>query len=112
MKIELGSNYEFLLFDAASAEKWAINELKAEIKRLNLDYNIHALGIADVFDDGGWCFHSEDGVWLVYHSERGRRSGVSIFTSPFDGANFLLWKLVATPDGSNASVGLLPRPGV
>jgi len=109
MKIELGPQYETRPFDKSKAEQWAFDELKAEILRLQLDYNVHALGTPDVFSDGGWCFHREDDYWLVYHSERGRRSGLSIFTSPFDAANFLLWKLVATPSGTNASVGLLPR---
>lgn len=109
MRIDFGVNYEILPFDKDKAERWAFEELKSEIKRLNIDYNIYGLGIPDVFDDGGWCLHSEDEFWLVYHSERGKRSRLSIFTSPFDAANFLLWKLIATPTGTNQSVGLLPR---
>lgn len=109
MKIDFGVPYETLPFDKAEAERWAFDELKAEMKRLNVDYNVHALGIPDVFDDGGWCLHSEDGYWLVYHSERNKRSGLCIFTSPFDAANFLLWKLISTPEGTNESVGSLPR---
>jgi hypothetical protein len=112
MNINFGSNYEALPFDSKGAENWAFNEFRSEIKHLGVDYNIHALGLPDAFENGGWCLHSEDEVWLVYHAERGRRSGMSIFTSPFDAVNFLLWKLVARPSGSNQSVGLLPRNGV
>lgn len=94
MKIELGSIYEKMEFNINDVEKWAFNELSLEIKRLQIDYNIFAIGTPDAFSDGGWCISREDEYWLVYHSERGRRSGLSIFTSPFDAANFLLWTLI------------------
>lgn len=108
MKIDFERDYEILSFDYEEAEKWAYAELKHELQRLSVDYNVHAIGIADAVD-GGWCINREDGFWLVYHCERGRRSGPSMFTSPFDAANFLLWSLVSTPEGTNSSVGRLPK---
>lgn len=107
--IDIGGTYEILSFDRAAAEKYAFDEFTAEIKRLELDYNVNALGKEDAFSDGGWCLHREGEYWIVYSSERARRSGLALFTSPFDAVNYLLWKLVATPDGLNTSVGLLPR---
>ena len=87
----------------------AFDAFKAEVKRLGLSYNVHALGIPDAFDDGGWCLHAEGDFWLVYLSERGRRHGPSIFSSPVDAVNFLLWQLISSPVGTNESVGKLPR---
>lgn len=109
MKIELSDRYEILPFDKKKVEDWAFEELRKEIKRLNINFNIHTIGIPDAFDDGGTCLHSEDGFWLVYHSERGKRSGLSVFTSPFDAVNFFLWSLISSPSQLNESVGLLPR---
>jgi hypothetical protein len=107
MKIDFECDYEILSFDPVEAKKLAYAELKLELQRLSVDYNVHAIGIADALD-GDWCINREDGFWLVYHYARGRRSGPSMLTIPFDAANFLLWSLVSTPAGTNISVGRLP----
>lgn len=109
MKIEWDNRYEFTSSLCQSSSRRAIEELAVEIQRLNVDVDVRLLGVPDAFSDGGWCIHEEDGVWLVYHSERGRRSGPAIFTSSFDAANFYLWKHIANPSADNSSVGLLPR---
>lgn len=106
MKIEWSDKYEFVKSIPGTVPNWALKELAEELKRLKVDINIHALGIPDV---GGWCIHQEDDVWLVYLSERGRRSRVAIFTSEFDAANFYLWRCVSHPKSGNSDVGRLPR---
>lgn len=109
MKIETGPIYEKIEFNVDDVEKWAFNELSLEIKRLGIDYNTFAIGTPDAFSDGGWCISREDEYWLVYHSERGRRSGLSIFTSPFDAANFLLWTLATSSSIEQFPFGRLPK---
>lgn len=109
MKIEWGSNYRFVPSLPEPVPNWALTELARELSRLNVEVDIQRLGVADAFPDGGWCIHQEDDVWLVYRSERGRRSSPAIFTSSFDAANFFLWKHVGNPMADNSSVGMLPR---
>jgi hypothetical protein len=114
MKIEFDSRYEILEFDPAEAELWAYRELKTELQRLikaghirpEQGINPYAVGMADV---EGWCISREDKYWLVYLAERGRRSGISIFTSPFDAANYLMWSLISHPSIESSAVGRLPK---
>jgi hypothetical protein len=109
MKIEWDSIYEFVETPPGPVPNWALKELAEELQRLKVDVDVRLLGLPDAFPDGGWCIHQEDEVWLVYHSERGRRSGVAIFTSSFDAANFYLWSRVSRPSSSSSDVGRLPR---
>ena len=109
MKIEWGSEYEFAPTVEQPTPNWALDELAAELQRLNVDVNVRLLGVPDAFSDGGWCIHQENDYWLVYHSERGRRSRPAAFTSSFDAANFYLWIHVCSPKADNSSVGQLPR---
>ncbi len=109
MKIEWGDNYDFVPNLEKATPSWALKELASELIRLNVDVNVHLLGVPDAFSDGGWCIHQEDGYWLVYHSERGRRSRPAVFTSSFDAANFYLWIHICSPRSDNSSVGQLPR---
>jgi hypothetical protein len=109
MKIEWDERYEFVGPAAQPIPNRALKELAAELQRLNVNIDVRLLGVPDAFPDGGWCIHEEDGVWLVYLSERGRRSGPAVFTSDFDAANFYLWKHVSSPDADCSSVGRLPR---
>lgn len=108
MKIEWDSVYEFVQTPSGPVPNWALKELAEELQRLQVDVDVRLLGIPDAFPDGGWCIHQEDDVWLVYHRERGR-SGVAIFTSSFDAANFYLWSRVSHPCATNGDVGRLPR---
>ena len=109
MKIEWSSVYEFVDTPPGPIPNWALTELAEELLRLKVDIDVRLLGVPDAFPDGGWFIHKEDDVWLVYHSERGRRSGVAIFTSPFDAANFYLWSHVCHPKAGNSDVGQIPR---
>jgi hypothetical protein len=109
MKIEWDDRYDFVGAVPSPTPNWALKELALELQRLHVNVDIRLLGVPDAFPDGGWCIHEEAGVWLVYHSERGRRSGPAIFTSEFDAANFYLWIHVCSPEADNASVGRLPR---
>jgi hypothetical protein len=109
MKIEWDDRYEFVPSLPEATPNWALTELADELRRLNVDVNVRLLGIPDAFPDGGWCIHEEGGVWLVYHSERGRRSGPAVFTSSFDAANFYMWIHICSPNADNSSVGRLPR---
>jgi len=109
MKIEWDSKYEFATSVPELIENWALKELAAELARLKVDIDVSLLGVPDAYDDGGWCIHEENGVWLVYNAVRGRRSGPAIFISSFDAANFFLWKHIAHPQNENVSVGMLPR---
>lgn len=109
MKIEWSDLYEFVQTPPGPTENWALKELAEELQRLKVDIDVRLLGIPDAFPDGGWCIHQEDDVWLVYHCERGRRSGPAIFTNSFDAANFYLWSRVAEPKAGNSDVGRLPR---
>jgi len=111
MKIEWDKKYEFAPYVEDPTSNWALKELSAELQRLQVDVNVRLLGVPDAFPDGGWCIHEEDNVWLVYHSERGRRSRPAIFTSSFDAANFYLWIHICNPKADNSSVGQLPRVG-
>ncbi|NIM40200.1 MAG: hypothetical protein GTN84_14265 [Hydrogenophaga sp.] len=108
MKIQWSEEYEFVQTPEPTPD-WALRELALELQRLKIDINVRLLGVPDAFPDGGWCIHKEDDIWLVYHSERGRRSGAAIFTSSFDAANFYLWSRVAHPRNDNSDVGMLPR---
>lgn len=108
MKINWSSQYEIVRTPVDIAPNWALTELAAELLRLKVDVDVRLLGVADAFPDGGMCIHEEDGVWLVYHSERGRRSGPAIFTSSFDAANFYLWRCVSNPANGSSDVGMLP----
>lgn len=109
MKIEWDARYEFVNKLPEPVPNRALKELGDELLRLKVDINVRLLGVPDAFPDGGWCIHKEDEVWLVYHSERGRRSGAAIFTSSFDAANFYLWCRIADPKSGNSDVGMLPR---
>lgn len=113
MKIDFEGEYQTLDFDLVEAENWAYEELKNELKRLiksgdirpEKGVNPNAVGFHDV---EGWCVAREDRYWVVYVAERGKRSGVSVFTSPFDAANFFLWRLLAHPANGNTDIGELP----
>ena len=109
MNIQFDARYEFPLQTENLDKDWALKELAAELQRLNVDVNVRLLGVPDAFADGGWCIHEEGNVWLVYHSERGRRFRPAIFTSSFDAANFYLWIHVCHPESDNSAVGQLPR---
>ena len=109
MKVDWDSKYEFVKTPPGPIPNWALKELAEELLRLKVDIDVRLLGVADAFPDGGMCIHEEDGVWLVYHSERGRRSGPAIFTSSFDAANFYLWRCISHPNSGNSDVGMLPR---
>lgn len=109
MKIEWSEEYEFVASLPQSKPDWALKELAEEMQRLRVDVNVSLLGVPDAYPDGGWCIHKEGEVWLVYHSERGRRSRPAIFTSSFDAANFYLWIHICDPKADNSSVGQLPR---
>jgi len=109
MKIEWDSIYEFVETPPGPVPNWALKELAEELQRLKVDVDVRFLGVPDAFPDGGWCIHQEDDVWLVYHSERGRRSRPAIFTSSFDAVNFYLWCHIAHPKSGNTDVGMLPR---
>lgn len=109
MKLEWDSRYEFTSSSSQNSSRRALEELAEELRRLKVDVDVRLLGMPDAFPDGGWCIHEEDDIWLVYHSERGRRSGPAIFTSSFDAANFYLWIHVCNPKNDNSSVGQLPR---
>jgi hypothetical protein len=109
MKIEWGPHYEWVESIPGPVPNWALKELAEELQRLQIDLDVRLLGVPDAFPDGGWCIHQEDEVWLVYHSERGKRSGPAIFTSSFDAANFYLWSCVSHPKSGNSDVGRLPR---
>lgn len=108
MKVNWDNKYEFIDTPPGPIPNWALTELVKELKRLDVEIDISLVGLPDAFPDGGWCIHQEDDVWLVYHSERGMRSGPAVFTSSFDAANFYLWKHVCHPKNSNTDVGLLP----
>lgn len=113
MKIDFEGQYEVLDFDPVEAENWAYKELKAELQRLiesgglrpEKGVNPHAVGVHDV---EGWCIARENRYWMVYMAERGKRSGLSIFTSPFNAANYFLWSLLAHPANGNTDIGELP----
>lgn len=110
VKIEWDARYEFAPTVPEPFPNWAMKELAEELERLKVpDVHARLLGVPDAYPDGGWCIHEEGGVWLVYHSERGKRSGPAIFTSSFDAANFYLWNLISSPSADNSSVGRLPR---
>lgn len=109
MKIQWDARYEFVETPPGPVPDWALKELAEEIKRLKIDVNINLLGVPDAYHDGGWCIHREDDVWLVYHSERFRRSRPAIFPSSFDAANYYLWIHICDPKADNSSVGRLPR---
>jgi hypothetical protein len=89
--------------------KEVLDALTAEIRRLNLNLNVHALGIPDAHDDGGWCIHPEGDVWLVYIAERGRRRSPAIFMHPFDAANYFVWVHMCHPAADGTSVSCIPR---
>ena len=108
MKINLNDDYSILEFNPDESEKWAYQELHDEIHRLQLKYPTNRIGIPDSLD-GGWCISRDTSFWLVYHSERGVRTGLSIFTSPFDAVNYFLWSLIASPSEFGNSLGRLPR---
>jgi hypothetical protein len=110
MKVEWSRQYQFLAPPPGSrpAWPWALEELRQELLNWKADVNIHALGLPD--GDEGLCIHEEDGLWLVYYSERGMRSGAAVFTSPFDAANYYLWSIVCGYKTENLStVGRLPK---
>lgn len=109
MNIQWDDRYEFPPPFPDPDPDWPLRELSAELQRLEVDVDVRLLGVPDAFPDGGWCIHKEGNVWLVYHSERGRRSRPSLFTSSFDAANFYLWIHVCDPTSDSTSVGRLPR---
>ena len=114
MKIEFDKRYEIFEFDPVEAEEWAYRELKTELQKLitaghirpEQGVNPHAVGMADV---EGWCISREDKYWLVYLAERSKRAGVSVFTSPFDAANYFMWSLISHPNIESSTVGRLPK---
>lgn len=108
MKIEWSKEYEFMKTPPEPTQNWALEELARELTRLKVPMDVRLLGMPDAFPDGGWCIHQEDEVWLVYHSERGRRSRPAIFTSSFDAANFYMWCHISHPANGNTDVGMLP----
>ena len=92
MKIEWHSRYELPPPQPGLPSAWALEALAEELARLQVDsVNLRMLGVPDAFNDGGWCIHPEGPVWVVYYAEGGRRWRPSLFTSPFDAANFYLW---------------------
>ncbi|RFP76885.1 hypothetical protein DY262_19680 [Hydrogenophaga borbori] len=92
MEIEWGSRYELPPPRPELPAAWALEELADELMRLRVGgVNPRLLGVPDAFGAGGWCIHPEGPVWVVYYAEGGRRWRPSVFTSPFDAANFYLW---------------------
>lgn len=100
--------YEFVQTLTEPVPSWALSEAE-ELQRLKIDIDVGLLGLPDAFPDGGWCIHQEVEAWIVYYSERGRRSGPAIFNNSFDAANFYLWCRVAHPRNENSDVGMLRR---
>jgi hypothetical protein len=109
MIIDWQGEYEIAPLVPGPSSNWPLKLLAHELQRLRVPVNVRRLGIPDAFPDGGWCIHQEGDVWLVYHSERGRRSGLSIFTNSFDAADFYLWRHIASPRAKSTDVGMLPR---
>jgi hypothetical protein len=119
MKIELDiKNYDdsFERYFPKSMEQKISEEqamyaiLRNELARLgqNLAYPLSQIGIPDAAGwDGGLCLHRETTLWLVYHSERGLRSDVSVFTSVQNAVNFFLWRSVSSAQADNSSIGYL-----
>ena len=97
MELIFDPRYEICKFDHEAAEAAAFEKLRLKILKAKASYNVNAIGVPDAFGNGGYCIHREENVWLVYHSERGLRSDVAIFTSPSSAANYFYWRLVATP---------------
>lgn len=106
--VDWGDKFYRLDFDKKVANDWAMTELKTELARLKVGINIHAVGV-DGGDGDGWCIQQQGDIWLVYHIERGIKSGGAIFTNPFDAANYFLWLHISNPANDNSSVGRLPR---
>lgn len=80
-----------------------------ELQRLSISTNDCVIGIPDAGDDGVICFHDENGMWVFYIAERGKRYAPAFFSSAWDGANYLIWYLAANPHGGNGDVGRIPR---
>ena len=83
-----------------TAEEDVLNTLKnikeyisKEIYLRGVDYNIHAIGVSEAYYDGTPCFSFEQGFWVVYSFEKGKRRGLSIFQSAWDAADYFLQRL-------------------
>lgn len=94
------------------AEKIAYQQLTDELIKFGYkDLTVNIGAEHANYLDGGLCINRDGEYWLVYHSERYRKSRLSLFTSPYDAANFYLWSIVAHPARESTSVGCIPRSG-
>ncbi|RST50677.1 hypothetical protein [Variovorax sp. MHTC-1] len=83
--------------------------IRRELQRLSISAQDCVIGMPDAGDDGVVCFHDENGMWVFYIAERGKRCAPAFFSSAWDGANYLIWYLAASPYGGNGDVGRIPR---
>lgn len=85
--------------------------IRKELRSHGLPEECCVLGVPDGAGDGRICFHDEDGLWVFYVAERGRRSAGAFFQSAFDAANYLVWYLLCDPTKRNTDVGCISIGG-
>lgn len=68
------------------------NQIYNNLKKIMIEnkilYSYFAIGIPDC--DDHYCFHEENGFWLVYYSERGQREPFCVFSDLDDAVKFYL----------------------
>lgn len=124
MKIEIDGEYEglgenkfkFYLNELernsvlSNAEAIAYKQLKEELINHGKNALIANIGESEAsYIDGGMCICRDGDFWLVFHSERKIRSQLSIFSSPYDAANYFLWISLCSPRNKNISIGCIPK---
>lgn len=104
------NNEEFL--SLKEAENIAYQQLFDQLIKFGYKHLLINIGAEHAdYLDGGLCLYNDGKYWLVYHSERYKKSALAIFSSPYSAANYYLWSVLADPSKESTSVGMIPKLG-
>jgi len=90
-RLRLGRVSNVPVLKALYVLNMSISELKNKLSSLGVNQNSYSL--SGGLPNEKYCFTNESGKWFVYYSERGQRTGESIFTHEKEECEFLLGTL-------------------
>ena len=69
-----------------------IHELEKALKKANVPESCYSL-MKGGLPNEAYCLTSENGNWIIYYSERGNRSGLTVFKSESEACTYFYNKL-------------------
>jgi len=97
MKIEFNDRNEIQTYevqDLAKFQQRAFSRITSHLNQMGIDSKSYVLGKPDAGANGELCLHYENGLWLVYSSERGERLNPAFFASIWHAGRYLMWEIM------------------